>query len=416
MADTDLTIVFEDDGSTWDKVTDYKIEESFLVPCDAWSCTVYATNALDLRRKFQPLRPVKVYIGDRLQVIGRIDKTSGAGGGSTALQVSGCDYMANLVRGHVDPSVRVSNSMSLADAILEGLRVFGITTVETNVNEARTKKMGPATFEDRPGTKPLELAKYRASLNPDTQAMVDIIPSRKVSTSTVVGDFTPQEGEGAFAWAERMAARSGLTLQPGSSRTSVALVAPDFSSAPKYTLTSPGNVERGVATRDYSNLPTALVTSSRRATASVEAKGQWRETRIVGDESPSALWRTEEGKRVLTGIVGARLPKNERAAPPLHYQPYYHKDDDARTLEQLDSSARRMLADHMRDTLQYTATMPSHKDPASGLGYAANVMAHVKDEIEDVNEPLWCVSRSLTSGSGGQQAELTLIRPASFVL
>ncbi len=407
-----LTVVFEDDGSTWDRVTEYRIDESFLVPTDAWQCTVYSSDARDLRRRFAPLRPVKIYLGDRLQLIGRIDGTRGVGGGSTALQVRGCDYMANLVRGHVDPSVRVVNTMTLADAVLEGLRVFGITTIETNVDSVRSAKMGPAQFEERPSG----LAKYRDSLNPDTQAMVDLLPKDKVSVTATIGDFTPQDSEGAFAWADRLCARSRLTLQPGSSREAVAIVAPDFASGVKYTLTSPGNVEVGIADRDYANLPTAVITSSRRATSTIEAKGQWREMRITGDSAPSSLWSTDEGKRILTGIVAARLRKGDRAAPTLHYQPLYHKDDDARTLEQLDASTRRMLADHMRDTLVYEADMPSHRDPASGLTYAANTLAGVHDEIEDIDEPLWLVSRTITGGSGGERANLTLIRPASFAL
>jgi prophage tail gpP-like protein len=104
-----LSIEFENDdsGRRWDQITEYEIDDSFLVPTDGWQVTVYDPDPRFLRRKFRPLEPVRIYLGDRLQVTGRIDGTEGVGGGSTALRVWGRDYIADLVNPNIDPSVRV---------------------------------------------------------------------------------------------------------------------------------------------------------------------------------------------------------------------------------------------------------------------------------------------------------------------
>lgn len=412
-----LTLEFESTGERWDRITEYEIEDSFLVPSDSWQVTVYDPDPVKLRRLFRPLEPVRLYLGDRLQVIGRIDGTQGVGRGSTALRVWGRDYIADLVNPNIDPSVRVTNQMTLADALLEGLRVFGIDTIEGDVEQARAQTMGPVKYRERPAG----IQSYVESLQPDTRAMVEQLPQQVVRTPITekVPDAKPRDGEGAFEWADRLAARAGFTIQPGSSRNAIAVVAPDYRADAVFNFSRPGNIEEATARRDYGDLPTVVITSARAVTSGLEAKGQWREIRAAGDESPASLWQTEEGRRILmeVGIVAARMRPGTSIAPPLCYRPLYHRDDDAKTAEQLERSARRMLADRMRRTLEYRCIVTGHQDPVSGSTYAVNVMASVVDDVEDVNEILWACERRLSYQPGrGEQTELTLIRPASFVL
>lgn len=415
--DHSLTIEFENDGSRWTQITEFDIQDDFLVPADAWSVVVFDPDPVKLRRKFRPLEPVRLYLGDRLQLIGRIDGTEGVGGGSTALRVWGRDYLGSIVDSNIDPSVRVTNMMTLADALIAGLGVFGIDTIEGDVEQARAAKMGPVKYTEEEA----EIRRYLDSFNPDTRAMAELLPPRPVRTpvTETVPDAKPRDGEGAFEWANRLAARAGFTIQPGTGRNALAVVAPDYRAEPLFRLQYPGNVEIGTARRDWGSLPTVVVTSARAVTAGLEAKGQWREIRAAGDESPSSLWQTEEGRRVLmgVGVVSARLRPGASAAPPLLYRPMYYKDDDAKNTAQLERSTRRQLADRMKDTLVYTAELEGHVDPITGATFCTNVMASVRDEIEDVNEVLWIPSRRLSFRPGnGARTQLQLIRPASFVL
>jgi prophage tail gpP-like protein len=431
MADNDtpeLTVEFEDTGERWSKVTQYSISSAFLVPTDGWSFTVYDEDPIKLRRLFSPLRPVKLYIGDRLQVIGRIDSTVGAGGGSGALQVSGRDYLANIVSGCIDPTVSVSANMSLSEAILAGLYVYGFDTVEASDAVVTARKTGVQRLQRGQG---VALGAVAALLTDSTAQGVQVRDrvnaalDRFLGTLTQpiplaaskVGDFKPSDGEGAFQWCDRLAARQGFCVQPGSSRTSIAVTRPAYDRPPFFTLHRPGNITEGTASRNYGDMPTVTVTSGR-AAKSTTGKGTFRQLAASGDGSETTLWSLPEGQRILGGdVVEGRPPGKLRIKPPKHYLPAYRTDKESRTAEEVDKAAKRFLADRMRDTLEYTCTVAGHIDPITGATYATNTMAHVKDDIEDVDEVLWLCDTELTySPSSGRETRLTLIRPASFVL
>lgn len=421
MADNstpELTVEFEDTGETWTNVTDYSISSSFIVPTDGWSCTVFDPDPVKLRRMFLPLRPIRLYIGDRLQLIGRIDATAGAGGNSSALHVTGRDYLANLVMGSIDPTVRVTSGMTLADAILAATSVFGITEIETTIDEVRSKAMGTKRYESRFVDSGLAL--FKDSLNPDTRAMAELLPQReiKVAINEPIGDTKPGEGQGVFDWCDRLAARQGLTLQPGSKRTSLAVVRPDFSRKVAYTLKRPGNIEDATATRDYSELPTVTNISARVAKKGKTSPGGYRSYPASGPNSSASLWLLPEGRRILNDtVVESTPPSGARINPPDHYQPLYQVDNESKDEKQLDNAARRMLADRMRRTLEYECTVTGHADPVSSATYVTDNMALVQDEIEDVDEALWLLETELSYSAGaGRQTKLTLVRPASYVL
>jgi prophage tail gpP-like protein len=434
MADTSspaLTVEFEDTGEKWTNVTDYSIQSSFTVPTDGWSFTAFDPDPIKLRRLFSPLRPVKLYIGDRLQVIGRIDATEGTGGGSAALRVQGRDYLANIVSGTIDPTVSVTSNMSLADAILAGLYVFGFDTVEASDAAVTVRKTGARTAKlyraEVAGLGALAaLATGSTARGIQVRDRIEGALDRLIgsagtvtlpTTTGKVGDFKPQDGEGAFQWCDRLAARQGFCVQPGSSRTSIAVTRPNFDGQPIFTLKRPGNIEDATASRNYGDLPTVTITRGR-AVSSTDAKGGFRQMPASGDGSPSTLWALPEGQRIMGGdVVEGRPPGKLRVRPPKHYLPAYRTDKESRTTEELDKAARRFLADRMRDTLEYTCTVSGHIDPISGATWATNTMAAVSDSIEDVDEVLWIVDTELSYSRGtGQQTHLTLIRPASYVL
>lgn len=423
MTESRLKIEIEATGEVWDKVTEYSIQESFFTPADGWEATVFSEDARGLRRKFQPRTNVRLYIGERLQLIGQIDATEGVGGGSAALKLTGRDYMARLIDPNVDKNVRITNAMTLETALLEGLRVFGITTIEGDLDAVRAAKMGtptytsetiPAGFRESFGLTPLS-----GSLSaPDfVRTLTGLELEVRTPSTETVADAKPNENEGGYEWASRLAARCGFSVQPGSKRSAIAVVAPDYSRGPQFDLQRPGNVEQGKAKRDYSGIPTLATLSARQVTTGLEAKGKFKTLSLVGDDSELSLWAVPEARRILEAAraVGARKKKTDTGDPLDWYCPVYYRDDDAKTEKQLNRSARRMMADRIRETLAYSATMKGHDDAKTGATYAINVLAKVRDDLEDVDETLWIAERSLKGGTG-ETTELQLIRPASYVL
>lgn len=418
MADHDesqLVIEFEDTGESYDASTAFQIQSSFLTPSDAWSCTV--ANEEEpwlLRRKFYPGRPVRLYLGDRLQLIGRIGRTRGVGGGSGALQVTGRDYFADILDPQIDPTLRINNRMSLADALVEGLRVFGITEVESSLEEVTSKKMGNRSFR----TAPAALKAFRDSFDPDTRAFVDALPDRKISVTEPVTEAKPRkDGEGAFRWASRLAGKYHLSVQPGSKRSAIALVAPDYDSDVQFSFSQPGNVETATCERNGEDVPTFVNARGRFVDPKKLANGGF--SGISMTESESGFVSSNEGRKFVeaSGMVTGRLKQGEQNETPALYKPLYFSDDRVKSADELKSSAAKMTANKLRNFFSYRATLNSHVDVESGATYATNTLADVQDAVEDVSEKLWIVETSLVKRSGqGKRAEVKMMIPGTYVL
>lgn len=420
MADSDesrLVIEFDDTGEMYDGALSYSIQSAFSVDSDAWSATVAnESKPSELRRKFQIGRPVKLYLNDRLQLIGRIGQTSGTGGDSGALNISGRDYIADLMDSDIDPSVRITSKMTLRDALLEGLRPFGITEIEDSLETVTAKRMGPVKYELRPAAS-VDATSIAARLS----EIIEInVSTRKVSIDEPVEEFKPsQKGEGAIQWAKRLAAHHGGSIQPGSKRSSISVVAPDYTSPARFRFTRPGNIQRGTATRNGDDIPSFVTVSGRHIDAAQQAKGNFQGFSISGADSPCPLRNTREGRAFIeaSGLVDRRLKRSEAVELPKLYKPMYHVDDQAKNKEQLIKSTQRLLAERARDFFQYSCTVLGHTDVASGATYAINTLAEVADDIEDVTDKLWISDTTIKFDPGaGKVTNISMIIPGSYVI
>jgi prophage tail gpP-like protein len=98
------------------------------------------------------------------------------------------------------------------------------------------------------------------------------------------------------------------------------------------------------------------------------------------------------------------------------YRLLVYRDENARTAEQIEAAARRCVAERLKDTLYYHATVKGHADPRTGAIWTVDTMVNVDDDVADVHEPLWIESRTLRFGSGGAETDLVCWRPESFTL
>jgi prophage tail gpP-like protein len=422
---TPLTIEFEDTGERFTEATRYEIQSAFLIEADYWTASVVSDDPVALRRMFTIGRPVRLLLKDRPQLIGRIGSTTGVAGNSGALEVSGLDYLGDLVAADVDKSVRVTNRMTLRDALLEGLGVFGITEIQTDLEAVTSARMGQIQYEEQLVDPPVK--KYRDSFEPDTQAMIDALKptTRNVAITEEVSELRPSKsGEGALQWAARVCARHGYTIQPGTKRSAIAITVPDYKSPVRYqfrrTRTGEGsNLEDGTATRDGDNIPSWVNVSGRFVNSQQQARGGFSGVSVSGDDSPSALRNTREGRRFVeaSGMVTRRLKRSEKNEPPALYKPIYHTDDKAKNSTELEDSTRRMLADYTKKVFSYKAKAVGHIYLPSGATYAVNTLADVTDEIEDVADRLWISETKIGHTPGrGDYTEMSMILPGAFIL
>ena len=397
----EFTIELEGVG-TFNNVESWRINSSFLTPTDSWEVVVFdPKDPGRLRRTFRPWRPVKLYIDGNLQIIGRIYYTVGTGDGEKALRVSGRDYISDLMDPGIDPAVRVKKNESLAQAILTAFEPWHVDSVIGNFDSMRNATTGKNPFTGTPARDFLALK---------------------------VEDFKPGDGDGPFEWANKLAARHGASIQPSIARNEICLCEPEYQQGPLYQLSRPGNIKSATAPRDWTDVPTVTIAKGRSVASGSSASGLSVTMPSFSEGSPSELYRNSEIQATLTGpnngvavIEEVYDPKNKvhtlYDSPAPCYRPMFYSDKQSKSREQLERGLRRMLSERLRKTLIYRCQLRGVYEEISGAIFGVDTVATVKDEIEDVEENLWIIERTLSQQSNGvPMTELELIRPGSLVL
>jgi prophage tail gpP-like protein len=371
-------------------ITSYSLESAFMTSTDGWSVSLYDTDPERLR--WLALEPLTLLIHDRPQLVGRVERISrGANGGEVT--IGGRDHISTIVEGNIDPTVKITEDMTLAGAILLAAGPYGISTV-----------FGP---DDAQMADLKSGASMRAGRD---QGFADLVP----------GNLKPDPGMGVYEWLTRLCARMGCTIQPGPDRTSLVLAAPNYEQSTSLTVLrsltrSRYNVKAAQSEEDYSSFPTVGL-----------ATGKVTET---GKKSEAAVTEYDIGA-VISGLapalfekIGARLigkrvlPTAATDPGPNLYRLLYVKDEQSRKPEQVERAISRAVSERLRATLDYQVTLRGHQDPTSGACYAVDTMADVQDDICDIRESLWVASRRFSYSRGaGAETMLTMLRPGSLIL
>lgn len=402
-----LVVELEASGIHHDKIISYTLNSAYLTPTDGWEFVVASDeNPAALRRRWRAWQPVRLSIAGRQQVIGRIDANEGTGPSGAWLKVKGRDYLADIVDSTVDPQFQIKQGWDIGKFLEELLLPYGITTIFGDVNQAALNRnilTGKRTFK---GT-----------------------PSRDFRAATL-SDFKAEENEGAMEYANRVLARHRFTLQPAGTRDSAIVGDPNYSQDVLYSLSRPGNNVKtnGCAKRDYTNVPTVTMGRGR---SGESGKNLGSTKHDIGTFDPatarSNIGLVRDVQRTITSDEGIEVVRQKRFDPkkpdttvygydqPV-YKPLFFRDKTSRNQEQVEAAVARTLAEKLRETLVYTAEVRGHVDKASGAVWAVDTLAHVRDEIEDVDEVMWISERTFENDGSGPKTMLTLVRPESFVL
>lgn len=395
-----FSVEIEGVGTFYDGFKSYRINSNYTTPTDEWEFVVYSDDdPAGLRSRWKPLQPVRLYVSGNCQIIGRIDRIMGVGPGSSALKVMGRDYLADLVDATMDPTYQISKEMTIGEMILEVFKPWGITSVLSD---------GGLTRNIRTGKQPYQ---------PDPQDLDQVR----------LEDLKAEENQGVFEFANKIVARHGFTIQPGGTRDSVLIVRPQYAQAPLYQLGRPGNIAEGVADRNYSNVPTVTLGRGRAGGNKHQVGGSRSEFPTFSEGAPSRIGLATEVLAITTADNNIAVTREKRFDPkrgdntlygytPPVYKPLYFRDKDSRNGAQVERAVKRMLAERLRETLQYNATTRGHTDSASGAIWSLDTIARVDDGVEDVHENLWIFDRTLENdGESGPQTHMVCLRPESYV-
>jgi prophage tail gpP-like protein len=376
-------------------ITAYSLDSAYLTSTDEWSVTVYDTDPERLR--WLALQPLSLSIHGNVQLFGRVERVRRGDDGG-AVTISGRDHLSAIVEGNIDPTVRITEDMTLAAAILTVGLPHGIMTVYGDA-DAQTRSMKAGV--------PLKDGK--------DQGFPKIQP----------GNLKPEAGAGSFEWLNKLAARQGCTIQPGPQRGSVILSAPCYDQDPTATFkrsrsvgtVAQNNVIDATSDENYSSFPTCGL-----ATGKVAATGKKAEAaakvydigKAIAEVAPQLYAKIRD---LIISERSKPVPNKPAPDPLKLYRFLYVKDEESRTAAQVEKAITRAVSERLRETLNYTVKAKGHRDPDSGAVFAIDTLATVKDEIADVDEVLWCASRRFTfQRNAGATSDLTYWRPGSFVL
>lgn len=395
--DPTLVVNLELLGEQLRGIKSYELDSSYLTSTDGWSVEVYQEPSESERLGRLELQPVEILVNGAQQVLGRVERTR-VGGDGSAMALEGRDYISDLVECNVDPTLKIKEQMTLAEAIKLAAGPVGITTVtSTGAAGVRNVRTGKAAGGG----------------------------AGKAFDALKLDELKPQPGQGIYDFVNRLAARHGATIQPSTKRSELLLDEPDYKQSPLYRLrrgrgdsSAYNNIIAAEATRDFTTFPTCALFSGKQARSGVAGSPMSTQYDFL---TLSQAFSSELGA-VAERVYPGRGPDARRkpgASAPLGtgmlYRLLYLKDDASRNPEQLERAARRAIAERLKDTLSYRVTVRGHADPDSGAIWAVNTMVQVDDAITGVSEPLWIERRALRYAPGaGATTELACWRPESF--
>jgi prophage tail gpP-like protein len=241
-------------------------------------------------------------------------------------------------------------------------------------------------------------------------------------------ELRASENQGAMQFAEKIVARHGFSIQSAMDRSAIVCCAPHDDEEPRFRLGRPGNILNGRARRDWSDVPTVTIARGRAGESNTELKGTRHEFPTFGINTLNPIVKIPEMRASIAtdGIIREILIREQRFNsktadttifgfnPPV-YKPMFYQDQFSKNQEQLEYGVRKMVAERLKRTLEYTCTVRGHADDTGAI-WTFDTVAQVWDFNEHVNERLWLYERDLYNDGNGPKTDMKFCRPGCYVL
>ena len=391
------------------KIKSWSIDSDFLVSTDGFEFTAVDADLDELRQL--ECEPVRLTVGGALQLVGRIDQSS-RGDDGLAVTYSGRDYISDMVECNIDPTFVIKEKQTLGEALIAGCAPIGIKFIadESDVNVLIDIRQGiPGKTKRRRGKGKSGGKNAGGNRSKDFK-------------EASLEDLKPDIGQGMYQFFSPLCARHGCTIQPTHLRDTLYRGGPYYDQEPQFTIirmrkdeNNVNNVVSASARRDFSSIPSMIITQGQGAPRSGEKITKsnlildtWFEAGAFGGELGDILGRLP--------FSGRRLPGTTEELPvDRFYRLNVFRDDKAKNEDQVENAQRRLFADHLKRSLEYRVRLRGHIDPNTGAIWTIDTIVYVHDEVCDIlGEELWVQARKLSYGPQGAFTELTCIRPGSF--
>lgn len=395
----------------------YEYNSDFLTPTDGWSFQLADDETGDkfLTEELQVGLRVTTKVNGVVQGDGYIDEIDIGSNrtGGTEITVSGRDLLGITIDANVPAGTTIVEKQTLEDVMRTVFGPFGFSEFRTDNAENRAVIAGLTNQKARSSRKGVPAPKPSTGKRRSKKGSLRDYPLKQIKAFP---------GEGAFAFAARIAQLQGLWIWL-SHDGALIVSEPDYDQSPSASITrkrSPAsdanNVITGGVRRSVAEQPSALICTGRggggehaRAGMTVLALNN-----AVGP-TDEAVALIEKYKKQRATIVGF----NDGTYPFPRYlgkgRAIYLHDDSATTPEELERFARRELALRQRKAFEAHYTVEGHVS-GEGTIWSVDTMVQVEDDIANIHEPLYVLSRTFRkSRTGGTTTDLHLIRPHTMV-
>ena len=393
-------------GVQIEKFVSYEYDEQFLTPSDGWHFVLAGETIPDaVQGALSASVPVQLAINGATQSTGRIHKVirTASRSGGVQITIEGKDVLGPVVDGHVDPSLKFTDSMTLFDVLTTVFASYGLSTFSADNN---------------------------ANLNVITGQKKGHPSRRKGLKSFTIHQLKPYPREGAFSFCARIAQRFGLWIWPSSDGLFIIFGKPDGTDDDgNYTLPpSRGNLVRklgqpqgqannildgGTVTRDMENQP-AIIYAGGEGTGGEFAKSRLKSAYV----NPAIIADLTKIKARNPHIVPKTFKMASMVDPFLdeYPRPMFLYDDESHTQDQLDAYVRREMSLLLRHAVMCHYPITGHS--LQGSPVAVDTILSVDDDVGDLHAPMWVSGRhfSKAAGAQGTTSMLELCLPGCIVL
>lgn len=423
---------------TWER---YSLREDFTTATAAFDFVFSTNDPSTYNQVFQEGAEIEITVNDRRQMTGIIERVRTAHSRERGLvyQISGRDFLGPVVSASIDPKIRISANQTVSDFLVAVLSQFGLSTIyigdEKNysVVTGYTKGKGKAQTQNFA----IKEAKSRAvaadgksaQVVYDTKNVVQVISRDRPDLKKIPLDqLKPKIGDGAMQVIERVLHRLGLRMWMAADGSGVIVDAPDFHTPPVHRLVrvfggEGNNVIDGDREINAEIQPNCVLAVGQ-STGSDMAKSKLKciaVNELVAVRSDGSL--VPSVQHIIARYPGIKIlplrpelfPADDRIVARRKPQPMFVKDDESKTIAQLEAFARRTLAVKQKEYLTAQYAVKGHT--FEGTPWAMNTLVDVEDDYLGLHERLWTLERAFSKSRGeGTRTTLKLIKPFTFEL
>jgi prophage tail gpP-like protein len=387
---------------------EYSFNSHFLTPTDHFSFVLGDESA---RRSILDGifvgQEVTLSINGYVQAGGFIDRVrpKTARGGGTEFHIEGRDWLSPAVDANMNPwRTKFTATNTLLDVIVQSFAPYGFGGVgqilasdEANANIITGQHRGPRTSK-----------------------------KGKVIKSFLSHQLKPYPREGVYAFCSRMSQRFGLSIWASADGENLIVDEPDFTQKAIYDIrhkleTGETTYEEGELDANGENQPSVIIATgyggggdNDHTRMKVAMVNEITGVDLNGNIRPEVeVILKDELPEYPSGLLPLRAEVAEVRMPDARVRAVYVHDDESKTIDELEDFTRREMA--LRQQHAFVARFTFEGHTLKGVPFYTNSIANVDDDVLELKNRMWCISRTFTkSRTSGTRTNTEWIMPGTL--